>query len=202
MVTEGKWFCAIEGIAIADKIYNFYFEEYSNIPQNKNVGDLDFSVISYRLFCDFDGLPIKRNRFKLFNAEYCTPITAKYKNILRKSIKDHPQEYASFEKFLNTKQVPKGHKILRYALSKDAKNKAIQDLKKIKHLLPPKFTFQDILKAAADTRCIVDLANFVDDTFGIPLSIQIILSYTYGNHIGKRILFNDLDFEIKGNLSY
>ena len=35
-IQEGDWFCAIEGIAIADKIYNFYFEEYTSIPENKD----------------------------------------------------------------------------------------------------------------------------------------------------------------------
>ena len=53
MIKEGDWFCAIEGLAIADKIYNFYFEEFDKIPQNKVLGDYKMSVIQYRLFCDF-----------------------------------------------------------------------------------------------------------------------------------------------------
>lgn len=32
MIKEGKWFCAIEGIAFAERIYNFCFEEYDQIP--------------------------------------------------------------------------------------------------------------------------------------------------------------------------
>lgn len=35
MIKESEWFCAIEGIAIAERIYNIYFEEYDCIPQNK-----------------------------------------------------------------------------------------------------------------------------------------------------------------------
>lgn len=27
-IKESEWFCAIEGLAIADKVYDFYFEEY------------------------------------------------------------------------------------------------------------------------------------------------------------------------------
>lgn len=27
-IKEGEWFCAIEGLAIPDKVYDFYFEEY------------------------------------------------------------------------------------------------------------------------------------------------------------------------------
>lgn len=50
MIKEGKWFCAIEGIAFAERIYNFYFEEYDQIPQNKRIGDLKMSVVQYHLF--------------------------------------------------------------------------------------------------------------------------------------------------------
>lgn len=37
-IKEGDWFCAIEGLAIADRIYDFYFEEFDMIPQGKKVG--------------------------------------------------------------------------------------------------------------------------------------------------------------------
>lgn len=32
-IKEGDWFCAIEGLAIADKIYDFYFEEFEKFPK-------------------------------------------------------------------------------------------------------------------------------------------------------------------------
>lgn len=99
-IKEGEWFCAIEGIALAERVYNLYFEEYDRIPQNKKIGDLKMSVVQYRLFCDFEGHPIKRKRFRYFNARYCSPISIKWEKILRKSISDNPKEYASFLKFL------------------------------------------------------------------------------------------------------
>lgn len=34
-IKEGEWFCAIEGIAIAERVYNLYYEEYDCIPHNK-----------------------------------------------------------------------------------------------------------------------------------------------------------------------
>lgn len=71
-IKENEWLCAIEGIAMVDRIYNFYFEEYDCIPQNKRIGDFKLSMVQYRLFCDFDGKPIKRNRFKIFNMAYCS----------------------------------------------------------------------------------------------------------------------------------
>ena len=43
-IKEGDWFCAIEGLAIADKIYDFYFEEFDKIPQDNKVGDYKRSV--------------------------------------------------------------------------------------------------------------------------------------------------------------
>ena len=55
-IKEGEWFCAIEGLAILDKVYDFYFEEYDRIPQNKKIGDYNRSIVQYRLFCDYDGI--------------------------------------------------------------------------------------------------------------------------------------------------
>lgn len=52
-IKEGEWLCAIEGLAIAEKVYDFYFEEYDSIPQDKKIGDYNFSMVQYRLFCDY-----------------------------------------------------------------------------------------------------------------------------------------------------
>ena len=65
----GEWFCANEGIAIAERIHDFYYEEYNHIPEGKNVGDYNFSMLEYKLFCDYEGKPIRRNRFKEFNKD-------------------------------------------------------------------------------------------------------------------------------------
>lgn len=45
MIKVGEWFSAPEGIAIAEKIYDVYFEEYDRVPQNKEIGDLKMSVM-------------------------------------------------------------------------------------------------------------------------------------------------------------
>lgn len=197
-INEGDWFCAVEGLAIADKIYNFYFEEFDKIPQNKKVGDCKMSVIQYRLFCDFDGNPIKRNRFKIFNADYVSPITPKYESILNKSIQNNQKEYASFVKFLKTPKEVKGHVTINYALTEKNKKEAIQNLKAIRGKLHSKFTFIDLINVAKDCQCVINLYDVLDDTYESPSYIRIFLIYKYGDSIGKRILFNDLDFEIKG----
>lgn len=44
----------------------------------------------------------------------------------------------------------------------------------------------------------INLHDVLDDTYESSLYIRIFLIYKYGDSIGKRILFNDLDFEIKG----
>ena len=49
----GEWFCPYEGIAIAEKKHDFYYEEYNHIPEGKNVGDYNFSMLEYKLFCDY-----------------------------------------------------------------------------------------------------------------------------------------------------
>lgn len=46
-IKEGDWFSATEGLAIADKIYDFYFEEFDKIPQGNKVGDYKMSVVQY-----------------------------------------------------------------------------------------------------------------------------------------------------------
>ena len=49
-IKQGDWFCAIEGLAIADKIFDFYFEDFDKIPQGNKVGDYKMSVVQYWLF--------------------------------------------------------------------------------------------------------------------------------------------------------
>lgn len=34
LIKEGEWLCAPGGLAVAEKVFNLYFEEYDRIPQN------------------------------------------------------------------------------------------------------------------------------------------------------------------------
>ena len=196
IIKEGECFCAIEGIAIAERIYNFYFEEYDCIPQNKKIGDLKMSVVQYRLFCDFEGRPIRRNRFKYFNAAYCSPMSINWKELLRKSICKNPKEYASFVKSLQKPKEIKGHITLNYVFDEQAKGNVICCINAIREKLPSKFTFLDLQNTAEDNQFVINMNNFTDDTFDAPTYIRIFLIYKFGDSIGKRILFNELDFEI------
>ena len=196
-IKESEWLCAPEGFAIAEKVYNLYFEEYDWIPQNKKVGDYKLSMVQYKLFCDFDGYPRRRNRCKIDSAHGFGPMNAKDKRVLQRSIKDNPKEYASFAKLLEKPMEAKGWKLLEYEISSDTKMKAIQDLEKMKKDLPPKFTFPELMKVAADCGCVIDLSDFLKDTIMVEHYIRITLDYTYGDCVDKRILFNEFNYEVK-----
>lgn len=197
LIKEGEWLCAPGGLAVAEKVFNLYFEEYDRIPQNNKIGDYKLSMVQYKLFCDYDGHPRRQNRCKVDNAYSFFPMNAKDKKVLQKSIKDNPKEYASFVKFLEKPLKAKSWEVLNYEIFSDTKMKAIQDLEKIKKDLPPKFTFPELMKVAADHGCVIDLSNFLKDTIMVEHYIRITLNHTYGDCVGKRILFHNFDFEIK-----
>lgn len=161
------------------------------------MGDLKKSVVQYRLFCDFEGLPLRRNRFKYFNADCCSPMTENWKRVLRKSISDNPKEYASFMKFLRVPKEVKGHVTLKYVVSEKDKDKVIRSMEAIRENLPPKFTFFDLKHIAEDNYCVINMNNFTDDVSYDHMYIRIFLVYTFGDSIGKRVLFHKLDYEIR-----
>lgn len=40
------------------------------------------------------------------------------------------------------------------------------------------------------------MTDFIDDTYDAPLFARVYLDYTYGDSIGKRVLFHKLDYEV------
>lgn len=195
-ITTGEWFCAMDGLAIAEKIYTFYYEEYDKIPDGKKVGDFNVSVVEYKLFCDFDGTPIRRNRHKYFNADCCSPIKQKYQKILKKSINDHPKEYASFTKLLKATKEFKDCKWLVYEISPDNIQKVTQDIERIKEALPSKFTFQDVLKVASENNCIIDFTKFESGSYCLEAYLDIMLAYTFGDFEQNKVLFHKFNYKI------
>ena len=153
----GEWFCPYEGIAIAEKKHDFYYEEYNHIPEGKNVGDYNFSMLEYKLFCDYEGKPISRNRFKAFNKDYCTPFNKKWEKVLNNSIKNHPKEYESFQKFLKETKHTYSDKMVFYEVPEDKKFQVAQDMERIQKSLPEKFTFEDFIKKGEEFQCAINL---------------------------------------------
>lgn len=154
-------------------------------------------MVQYKLFCDFDGRPIRRNRCKIDSMHGFGSMNAKDKKVLQRSIKDNPKEYASFVKLLEKSMEANGWKLLEYEIFPDTKMKTIQDLESIKKDLPPKFTFPELMKMAVDHDCVIDLTDFLKNTCMVEHYIRITLDYTYGDCVDKRVLFNRFSYEVK-----
>lgn len=92
----------------------------------------------------------------------------------------------------------KGHVVVNYALAENDKGEVAQNLNAIRENLHPKFTFMDFVKVAQEGQCVINMNNVLDDTVNAQRYVRIYLVYKFGDSLGKRILFNDLDFEIKG----
>ena len=195
-IVIGEWFCAYEGIAIAERIHDFYFEEYNHIPEGKKVGDYNLSMVEYKLFCDYEGKPIKRNRFKEFNKDYCTPLNKKWEKVLNNSIKNHPKEYESFKKFLKEPKHTYGDRMVFYEVPEDKKNQVAQDMERIQKSLPEKFTFEDFIKKGEEYKCAINLKTHLGYGKYSPIYLRIMMGYTYGDFDGKRVLFDQLVYKI------
>jgi hypothetical protein len=197
-IVIGEWFCAYEGIAIAESIHNFYYEEYNHIPEGKNVGDYNFSMLEYKLFCDYEGKPIRRNRFKVFNKDYCTPFNKKWEKVLNNSIKNHPKEYESFQKFLKETKHTYSDKMVFYEVPEDKKFQVAQDMERIQKSLPEKFTFEDFIKKGEEYKCVINLKTHLEYGSYSPIYLRIMMGFTYGDFAGKRVLFDRFVYKILG----
>jgi hypothetical protein len=195
-IVIGEWFCAYEGIAIAERIHDFYYEEYNHIPEGKKVGDYNFSMLEYKLFCDYDGKPIKRNRFKEFNKDYCSTLNKKWEKVLNNSIKKHPKEYESFVKFLKEPKRTYSDVMVFYEVPEDKKLQVAQDMERIQKSLPEKFTFEDFIKKGEEFQCAINLKTHLGYGEHSPIYLRIMMGYTYGDFAGKRVLFDRFIYKI------
>ena len=196
-IVTGEWFCAIEGIAIAERFHDFYYEEYNDIPEGEKVGDYNLSMIEYKLFCDYDGMPIRRNRFKEFNKHYCSPLNKKWEKVLNNSIKNHPKEYESFKKFLKEPKHTYGDIMVFYEVPENKKLLVAQDMERIQKSLPEKFTFEDFIKKGEKYKCSIDLKKHLGYGEYSPIYLRVMMGYTYGDFDGKRVLFDRLIYSIE-----
>lgn len=197
-IVIGEWFCAMEGIAITERNHDFYYEEYDDIPEGKNVGDYNFSMLEYKLFCDYEGKPIRRNRFKEFNKDYCTPFNKKWEKVLNNSIKNHPKEYESFKKFLKEPKHTYSDEMVFYEVPEDKKSQVAQDMERIQKSLPEKFTFEDFIKKGEEYKCAIDLKKHLGYGEYSPIYLRVMMGYTYGDFDGKRVLFDRFAYKILG----
>lgn len=196
-IVIGEWFCADLGIAIAERIHDFYYEEYNHIPEDKKVGDYKFSAVEYKQFCDYEGKPTRRNRFKECNKEYCDTLDKEWEQVLNDSIKNHPKEYESFKKFLKEPKHTYSDIMVFYEVPEDKKLQVAQDMERIQKSLPEKFTFEDFIKKGEEYKCAINLKkpNF-EYLKCAPVYLRVMMGYTYGDFAGKRVLFDRLVYAI------
>jgi hypothetical protein len=197
-IVIGEWFCANEGIAIAERIHDFYYEEYDDIPEGKKVGDYNLSMVEYKLFCDYEGRPIRRNRFKDFNKEYCDTLDKEWEQVLNDSIKNHPKEYESFKKFLKEPKHTYSDIMVFYEVPEDKKLQVALDMERICKSLPEKFTFEEFIKKGEEYKCAINLNTHLGYGEYSPIYLRIMMGYTYGDFDGKRVLFDGFVYKILG----
>lgn len=197
-IVIGEWFCADLGIAIAERIHDFYYEEYDHIPEGKKVGDYNFSAIEYKQFCDYEGKPTRRNRFKECNIHYCDPLDQEWEQVLNNSIKNHQKEYESFKKFLKEPKHTYSDEMVFYEVPEDKKSQVAQDMERIQKSLPEKFTFEDFIKKGEEYKCAIDLKKHLGYGEYSPIYLRVMMGYTYGDFDGKRVLFDRFAYKILG----
>ena len=114
-------------------------------------------------------------------------------------ILDAEKELRKEEKIPSDFKVALGNEI--YLVDERDKDNVICGINTIRRKLPSRFTFLDLQNIAEDNQFVINMNNFIDDTFDASTYIRIFLIYKFGDSIGKRILFNKLDFEIHGKTS-
>ena len=48
-IKVGEWISTDDGIGIAERIHDFYLEEFDIIPQDKEIGDYNYSMVEYKV---------------------------------------------------------------------------------------------------------------------------------------------------------
>ena len=104
-----------DGYGIVEKISPLYWDIYNHeIYQNeedkkidrilypdkpaKELGNLRAVELQIKRFCNYKGVPIRRNRTVVRLKEYCCYIKAKDLRLIQKAQKNYPKEYESFLK--------------------------------------------------------------------------------------------------------
>ena len=195
-IAIGEWFCPLEGIAIAERIHDFYYEEFEDIPEGKKVGDYLLSVVEYKLFCDYEGKPIRRNRFKYFNKAWCSSLDEESKIVLYNSIKSYPKEYESFLKFLKVPKYTYETYMVFYEVTEDNKLQVAQDMENIQKSLPEKFTYEDVIRIGEENHCAINLKKHIENGGYTPIYLRVMMGFTNGDFKGKRVLFDRFIYKI------
>lgn len=196
----GDWISTEDGYAIIDLVHPHYFAKYDcEIPEGAQLGDYNYSMIQYKVYCHFDGKPKRSHRLKSMNMSYVRPLTEEANAILQRSIEEHPKEYAAFLKYLSIKKETRGCEVTGFAISSDDEDQKItESLESVRKKLPQKFSFDDFQKAVKQEGCPIDTEKVVNPYGGFTEQrhVQMRFFYTLGDMSMKNTLFHDFLYTI------
>ena len=153
-------------------------------------------MVEYKLFCDYEGKPIRRNRFKYFNKAWCSSLDEESKIVLNNSIKSYLKEYESFLKFLKVPKYTYETYMVFYEVTEDNKLQVAQDMENIQKSLPEKFTYEDVIRIGEEYHCAINLKKHLENGEYTPIYLRVMMGYTNGDFKGKRVLFDRFIYEI------
>ena len=204
----GDWICTNKGIGVLVKFHPKYWAYYNKkIPIDYDDYDLDCMLASFKLFCDYDGNPIKRNRFSygLVTPE-CSinnPSLEDQKIILENAIAKYPKEYKSFQRFLkDQKNEPGGRDTICYEMDLNTDlDVMIQSLTPILENTPRKFTLNQLIEFISERGVTLNKANFYDwgDKWDVP-NITFFLYFTIGDFEDNDTLYYRVRIEKRNGL--
>lgn len=95
---DGDWIGAMDGIGNVCHVASYRVERYhaEYLSGRMTLGAPYNELVVHKLFCNFDGKPIKRNRLRWCNAQYCRTLSEEDQQILDTATASHPAEYAKY----------------------------------------------------------------------------------------------------------
>lgn len=197
----GNWIKTEDGYAVIDLVHPHYFAKYDyEIPEGAQQGDYNYSMIQYKVYCNFDGKPRRSHRLKSMNMSYVRPLTEEGNALLQRSIEDHPKEYAAFLKYLSTKKETRSCKVTGFAITSDDDDQKIaESLESVRKRLPQKFSFDDLQNAVKQEGCPIDTEKVVNPYGGFTEQrhVRMEFFYTLGDMSMKNTLFHDFFYTIE-----
>lgn len=191
----GDWTFCDGGFGQITQIWPDFYEEYDDIPEGKMVGDYKgycWGIIKY--FCERNRIRRNGTYFKEILPD-SKPIAEGnkygYWDMIQKNIRDNPERYLAYKKY--KPKVLEGHIHIGYSAGprwgkfEHTKEFYINLFDKIRHDLPERFTFVDLIDVAKKHQCPLQLEKPLP--YGYMPTMSITLFYKMGEYQGKRQLF-------------
>lgn len=158
----------------------------------KELGNLRAIELQIKRFCDYNGVPIKRNRTIIRWKESCRHIKAKDLRLIQKAQKMYPKEYESFLKLTKDVTTYTG---INYIVDCSDTAESMPDFfrEKISGELPDKFTAIELSALMEKHGCPFKLYNPLSpDDYYSGTKILVEFYYRVGDYRGKELLFSGL----------